>query len=70
MTWYVNPDTGLPDNDGRGVETAFRNLSRAIEAATAGDTVLLVPAAYDEDLPKLVARARNREIAVGVLGGH
>ena len=70
MTWYVNPNTGLPDNDGRTLETAFRNLSRAIEAACAGDTVLLVPAGYDEDLPKLVARARTGEITIGVLGGH
>ncbi len=42
MTWYVDPKTGLDSNDGRTPETAFKTLSHAIEAASKGDTVLLV----------------------------
>jgi hypothetical protein len=70
MTWYVNPKTGRDANDGRSVETAFKTLSHAIEAAAAGDTILLVPSAYDQDLPQLVSAARVAHINVGVLGGH
>ena len=70
MTWYVNAATGSPDNDGRSAETAFKNLSRALDAAAAGDTILIVPAPYDEDLPKLIARAKAANVTVGVLGGR
>jgi hypothetical protein len=70
MTWYVNPTTGRDANDGRSAETAFKTLSHAIEAASAGDTILLVPSAYDQDLPQLVGAARVAQVNVGVVGGH
>ncbi|HUU66853.1 MAG TPA: hypothetical protein VMW57_06160 [Methyloceanibacter sp.] len=70
MTWYVDPKTGLDSNDGRKPETAFKALSHAIKAAAKGDTVLLVPGAYDRDLPALVGAARVARITVGVVGGH
>ena len=70
MTWYVNPSTGNQGNDGRSEKSAFRNLSHALGAAASGDTILLAPATYDEDLSKLVARAKAAGITVGVLGGR
>lgn len=70
MTWYVNPKTGLDSNDGRSAETAFKTVSHAIEAASAGDTILLVPGAYDQGLPQRVSAARVAHINIGVVGGH
>ncbi|MGH6735522.1 MAG: DUF1565 domain-containing protein [Methyloceanibacter sp.] len=68
MTWYVNPKTGLDGNDGRSAGTAFKSLTHAIEAAKAADTIILVPGAYDQDLPRLVSAARVAGITVGVAG--
>jgi hypothetical protein len=68
MTWYVNSLTGDNARDGRSPATAFKSLARAIEAARAGDTILLAPGAYDQDLPAQVSAARSANIAVGVLG--
>ena len=70
MTWYVDPKTGLDGNDGRKPETAFKTLSHAIEAASKRDTILLVPGAYDRDLPGLVSAARVAHLTLGVVGGH
>jgi hypothetical protein len=68
MIWYVNPSTGNNTHDGRTAATAFKNLARAVEAAKAGDTILLAPGAYDQDLPARVRAARSANIAVGVIG--
>jgi hypothetical protein len=70
MAWYVDPKTGSDRNDGRSAAAAFRTLLHAIEAASAGDTILLVPGAYAQDLPRLVSAARVADITVGVVGGH
>jgi hypothetical protein len=68
MIWYVNPSTGDNAHDGRGAATAFKSLARAVEAAKAGDTILLAPGAYDQDLQVRVSAARAANISVGVLG--
>ena len=70
MTWYVDSKTGLDSNDGHKPETAFKTLSHAIKAASKGDTILLVPGAYDQNLPGLVSAARVARVTVGVVGGH
>jgi hypothetical protein len=70
MTWYVSPKAGRDSNDGRSAEKAFKTLLHAIHAASAGDTILLMPGAYDQDLPKLVSAARVAHITVGVVGAH
>jgi len=69
MIWYVNPSTGDNAYDGRTPETGFRDLARAIEAAKPGDTILLAPGAYDQDLQARVSAARSANIVVSVLGG-
>jgi hypothetical protein len=69
MIWYVNPLTGSDGNDGKSGATAFKSLAHAITKAKAGDTILLAPGAYDQDLPTRVSVARAANIVVSVVGG-
>jgi hypothetical protein len=68
MIWYVSSREGRDVQDGRSLATAFASLARAIEAASAGDTILIAPGAYDQDLPARIGAARAANIAVSVLG--
>jgi hypothetical protein len=68
MNWYVNSKTGAGAQDGRNPGTAFRTLAQAAEAAKPGDTILIAPGAYDQDLPAQVSAARAAGIAVAVMG--
>jgi hypothetical protein len=70
MTWYVDPKSGNDDNDGKSAKTAFKRLWHAVQAASAGDTIVILPGAYDEELPQLVGAARVGRIHVEVAGGH
>jgi hypothetical protein len=69
MIWYVSPQ-GSDAQDGRNPGTAFKTVGRAVEAAKAGDTILIAPGAYDQDLPAQVGAARSANIAVSVLGSE
>jgi hypothetical protein len=69
MIWYVSSKQGSDTGDGRTLATAFRTLVRAVEAASPGDTALIAPGAYDQDLPARVGAARAANIAVAVVGG-
>src|SRR6478609_4069347 len=69
MIWYVSSKQGSDTGDGRSLATAFRTLARAVEAASPGDTALIAPGAYDQDLPARVGAARAANIAVAVVGG-
>jgi hypothetical protein len=68
MIWHVNSTTGSDANDGRGSATAFKRLARAVEVAKAGDTILIAPGAYDQDLPGQVSVARAADVVVSVAG--
>jgi hypothetical protein len=68
MQWYVDSRNGRDANDGRSLKTAFKTLQRAAQDAKAGDTVLIVPGAYDQDMPKQIAMLRSASIAVSVAG--
>lgn len=70
MILYVNPATGSDANDGRTTGTAFKSFGRAVEVAKAGDTILIAPGSYDQDLPARVSAARAANVAVAVVGGH
>jgi len=70
MIWYVDPKSGSDNSNGQSLEKAFKTLSHAINQAKAGDEILLVPGAYDQDLPKLVSAARTANVSIGVVGGH
>jgi len=67
--WYVNP-IGSDTRDGQSTGTAFKSLARAVEAAKAGDTIMIAPGTYDQDLPAQVSAARSRNIAVAVIGSE
>jgi len=68
MIWYVSSNTGSDANDGRGSDTAFKTLAHAVEVAKAGDTILIAPGAYDQDLPGQVSVARAANVVVSVAG--
>jgi hypothetical protein len=68
MIWYVSSKQGSDASDGKSPAAAFASLSRAIEAASAGDTILIAPGAYDQDLPVRVSQARAANITVSVTG--
>lgn len=67
MNWYVDPQ-GSDAQDGRSARTAFKTLAHAVEMAKSGDTILIAPGAYDQDLPEQVSAARAANIAVSVAG--
>lgn len=69
MIWHVNP-TGNDAHDGCTGRTAFKSLARAVEAAKPGDTVLIAPGAYDQDLPARLSAARAANIVVSVVGSE
>lgn len=68
MIWYVNSKTGGDAQDGRSSGTAFKTLAHAVEVAKAGDTVVIAPGAYDQDLPRQVSLARAANVVVSVAG--
>jgi hypothetical protein len=68
MIWHVSSKTGSDGNDGRSHQAAFKTLGRAVEAARAGDTILIAPGAYDQDLAARVSAARTANIVVLVAG--
>jgi hypothetical protein len=70
MIWHVNSSTGSAANDGRTPKTAFKSLAQAVERAKPGDTILLAPGAYDQDLPARVSAARSANIVVAVAGAE
>jgi Protein of unknown function (DUF1565) len=70
MIWYVNSTTGNDAHDGRTGGTAFKSLARAVDAAKAGDTILIAPGAYDQDLPARLSAVRAANIVVSVPGSE
>ena len=49
-TLYVNPATGDDRNRGTSADLAFKSISRAAQASRPGDTVLVAPGTYDEQV--------------------
>jgi hypothetical protein len=68
MIWYVSSREGNDAKDGRSLATAFSSVARAIENASPGDTILIAPGTYDQDLPARVSEARAANIVVAVAG--
>lgn len=68
MQWYVDSRLGRDANDGRSPKTAFKSIQQAMQAAKAGDTVLIVPGPYEQDMPKQVAALRAANVTVSVAG--
>jgi len=70
MQWYVDSRNGRDANDGRSLKTAFKTIQQAAQAAKAGDTILIVPGAYEQDLPKQLASLRAANVAISVAGAN
>jgi hypothetical protein len=70
MIWHVNSTSGSDSYDGRSPATAFRTFGHALSAAKSGDTILMAPGAYDQNLASQVSAARNANIVVAVLGAE
>jgi hypothetical protein len=70
MIWYVNASSGSDNYDGRSAATSFKTFTHAINAAKAGDTILIAPGAYDQNLASQVSAARSASVAVAVLGAE
>ena len=68
MIWYVNSKLNSGTSDGRSLQTAFASLQPALDHAKAGDTILIAPGAYDQDLAARVSAARAANIIVWVVG--
>jgi len=68
MIWYVNSKLNSASSDGRSLQTAFASLQPALDHAKAGDTILIAPGAYDQDLATRVSAARAANIIVWVVG--
>jgi hypothetical protein len=68
MIWYVNSATGNDAHDGRSGATAFKTLAHAVNHAKEGDTILIAPGAYNQDLPAQVSVARAANVVVSVAG--
>ncbi len=70
MQWHVDSRTGDDGNDGHGPKTAFKSVQHVIHAAKAGDTVLIAPGPYDQNLVKQISVLRAANVVVAVIGGH
>ena len=68
MPWYVDSRRGDDAHDGRTPETAFKTLHQAAAKASAGETVYIVPGAYDQDLPRQISMLRAANVVVAVAG--
>ena len=69
MIWHVS-STSSEVHDGRSSGTAFKTLAEAVAAAKPGDTILIAPGAYDQNLPVHVSAARSANIVVAVAGSE
>jgi Protein of unknown function (DUF1565) len=70
MQWYVDSRAGDDANDGQAAKTAFKSVQHVIHAAKAGDTVLVAPGPYDQNLVKQISALRAANVVVAVAGGH
>jgi hypothetical protein len=70
MQWYVDSKRGDDANDGNTAETPFASIQHVVHVATTGDTVLIAPGTYDQNLPKQISVLRQANVVVSVLGGH
>jgi hypothetical protein len=68
MHWYVDSKNGSDANDGRGPKAAFQTIQRVVHVAKPGDTLFILPGAYDQSLPKQVSQLRAANVIVSVAG--
>ena len=75
MTPWTKPEgwwlkTGSDTNDGRALASAFKSIQHAMHAAQSGDTLVIGPGIYDNDLDKRIGAARAVGITVTTVGSE
>ncbi len=70
MQWYVDSRNGSDANDGRAANAAFKTIAHASHVAKSGDTLLIAPGTYEQDLPQQIAALRAANVVVAVAGEH
>src|SRR5215472_7662866 len=49
-TWYVDGVSGSDGNNCTSATTACKTIAHAVEAAVSGDSIIVAPATYNENL--------------------
>jgi hypothetical protein len=70
MLWYVDSKISGDVNDGRTSRSAFKSLQHARQVARPGDTIVIAPGIYDQDLAKRIDAARAAGLSVTVAGSE
>jgi hypothetical protein len=68
MVYYVSEKTGGDDNDGKSPAKAFKSIQRAMHVGRPGDTLLIVPGIFDQDLDEQIEAARAFGLIVAIAG--
>jgi hypothetical protein len=68
MALFVSSKTGSDTNDGRTLASALKTIQHAMHIAKSGDTLVIAPGIYDQDLDKRIGAARAAGIVVTVAG--
>jgi hypothetical protein len=70
MIWYVSSKNGSDSNDGRTLASALMSTQAALNVVQPGDTLIIAPGIYEQDLPKRIAAARTANVFVTVAGSE
>ncbi len=70
MVYYVSEKTGGDDNDGKSPAKAFKSMQRAMHVGRPGDTLLIVPGIFDQDLDEQIEAARAFGLIVAIAGAN
>lgn len=63
--WFVDQTTGNDGNDGQGIDTPFATIQEAIDTSQSGDTIVIAPGSYDENLSVLSSRGKDYLTLIG-----
>lgn len=63
-TWYVNPGTVTVARNGLAFDSGFLTIQAAVNAARAGDRIIVAPGVYDEAVT--IANAKTNLAIIGV----
>jgi hypothetical protein len=70
MVYYVSEKTGGEDHDGKSPVQAFKSMQRAMQVGRPGDTLLIVPGIFDQNLDEQIEAARAFGLIVAVAGAN
>lgn len=63
-TWYVNAASVTQARDGLAFDSAFSSIQAAVDAAAAGDRIIIAPGAYNENV--VIAHSKSGLSLIGV----